>query len=263
MLILTADDFGLSASVNAGVAHCFDHGLCTSASIMPNMPGFEEACQLVHKRGLEEHIGLHLVLTEGEPLTVAMRENRLFCPDGRFGLQRSRRVLWLTAADRRVLADEIRAQAARCRRYGLPLTHLDSHNHAHEEWAIGSVVIAMAKELAIPRVRMALTFTDPRKLAQRAYRWLYNRKLQTDGVARSRFFGSEEHYRDAVLHADGFHDADCEVMLHPLLTPQGLVIDALSGRPVEQIVQGLRSLLRCRKPYVVHWQNSDIARRQR
>jgi len=239
MWIINADDFGHSPEVNAGVMHCFEKGLCNSASIMPNMPGFEEACQLGREHGLEDRIGLHLVLTEGEPLTEAMRSSRLFCTDGRFSLSRSRRVFWLSRADKIALADEIRAQVAKCREHGLPLTHLDSHNHAHEEWWIGAVVIALAKELAIPRVRIALTFTEPLKWARGLYRWGYNRRLRKAGLARSQLFGGPGNYlavpnREAILR-----NMDCEVMLHPLTTAGGLVVDSVSGDLPDEVIPTL------------------------
>src|SRR4030042_5043483 len=65
MLIINADDFGLSHSVNLAVIRAFERGLCTSCSVMPNMRGFEEACDLARKHELTDRAGLHLTLTQG------------------------------------------------------------------------------------------------------------------------------------------------------------------------------------------------------
>ena len=62
MLIINADDFGKNRDVNQAVVECFERGLCSSTTIMPNMPGFEEACRLVHEKGLVSHVGIHAVL---------------------------------------------------------------------------------------------------------------------------------------------------------------------------------------------------------
>src|SRR5580693_1252432 len=63
-LIVNADDFGLSHSVNEAVirAHC--EGILTSASLMVNEPGFDEAVKLA-KENPKLGVGLHLTLLHG------------------------------------------------------------------------------------------------------------------------------------------------------------------------------------------------------
>src|SRR5580693_4496790 len=63
-LIVNADDFGLSHSVNEAVirAHC--EGILTSASLMVNEPGFDEAVKLA-KENPKLDVGLHLTLLQG------------------------------------------------------------------------------------------------------------------------------------------------------------------------------------------------------
>ncbi|HEX3890348.1 MAG TPA: ChbG/HpnK family deacetylase, partial [Verrucomicrobiae bacterium] len=45
-LIVNADDFGLSSSVNAAVIRAHRQGILTTASLMVNEPGFDEAVKL-------------------------------------------------------------------------------------------------------------------------------------------------------------------------------------------------------------------------
>ena len=45
-LIVNADDFGLSTSVNQAVVRAYREGILTSASLMVNEPGFDEAVRL-------------------------------------------------------------------------------------------------------------------------------------------------------------------------------------------------------------------------
>ena len=68
-MIVIADDFGLSEEVNAAIVEAFDRGLLTGASIIANMPAFEEACELAAEHGFQDRVGTHLNLTEGTPLT--------------------------------------------------------------------------------------------------------------------------------------------------------------------------------------------------
>src|SRR5215217_3286278 len=66
-LIVHADDFGLSRSINEGIleAHCC--GILTSASVMASGEAFDHAIQLV--RGTPTlDVGVHLTLTEERPV---------------------------------------------------------------------------------------------------------------------------------------------------------------------------------------------------
>ena len=84
-MIVNADDFGLSPRVNQAIVRAFDEGLISSTTVMANMPAFAEASAIARDRGLLDHVGAHLVLTEGDPLTDTMRRCGRFCDaDGRF-----------------------------------------------------------------------------------------------------------------------------------------------------------------------------------
>ena len=53
MLIVNADDLGYDAPTNAAILHSFERQLCSSATLLANMAGFEEACELIHANGRE------------------------------------------------------------------------------------------------------------------------------------------------------------------------------------------------------------------
>ena len=50
-MIINADDFGYSDSVNAAVAECFDRGLVNRTTIMVNMPCCEAAAETAKEHG--------------------------------------------------------------------------------------------------------------------------------------------------------------------------------------------------------------------
>jgi predicted glycoside hydrolase/deacetylase ChbG (UPF0249 family) len=62
-IIANADDFGLNDEVNQAIVEAFEKHMISSATLMANMPGFEEACELAHRHGLLGRIGVHLNLT--------------------------------------------------------------------------------------------------------------------------------------------------------------------------------------------------------
>jgi predicted glycoside hydrolase/deacetylase ChbG (UPF0249 family) len=228
-LIINADDFGYSQSVNRAILQSFDEGLTSSATLMANMPGFEEACAFAHERRLLEHVGAHLVLSEGEPLTDGMKGCRRFCDaSGRFSHSRGR-VFWLSTAEKATLSAELRAQIERCRAEGIPLTHADSHHHVHTDPAVGPIVNNIARELRLPHVRLARNCGAGISFPRRLYKTYFNRRLQRAGLARTSYFGVVDDY--VHLKEEGAEPrelTDFEVMTHPIFDDHGGLVDGLA-----------------------------------
>ena len=63
ILIVNADDLGLSGGVNRGIARAHDEGIVTSASAMVRRDAIEEAAELARSRPALS-VGLHVDLSE-------------------------------------------------------------------------------------------------------------------------------------------------------------------------------------------------------
>ena len=63
-LIVNADDFGRSSSINEAVIRAHREGILTSASLMVNEPAFDEAVKLARENP-KLGVGLHLTLLMG------------------------------------------------------------------------------------------------------------------------------------------------------------------------------------------------------
>src|ERR1039457_2620927 len=63
-LIVNADDFGRSHSINEAVVRAHQEGILTSASLMVNEPGLDEAVALARENP-KLGVGLHLTLLVG------------------------------------------------------------------------------------------------------------------------------------------------------------------------------------------------------
>lgn len=227
-MIINADDFGMGHGVNQAILQAFQEGLVSSTTLMANMPGFEEACELVHAHGLQSHVGVHLVLTAGLPLTEPIRTCARFCDEsGRFfHWSLTSRALCLDGRERAAVATELRAQVLRCRRAGVPVTHLDSHHQAHTHPAIGGLVIALARNLGIPGVRIAENCRAGMTWRHRAGTGFLNLRLRRAGLARTRYFGTIEDFmaaRAGPVAAERL--ADFEVMTHPVFDRDGVLTD--------------------------------------
>lgn len=239
MLIVNADDFGYNAMTNMAIVKSFKMGLCSSATLMANMEGFEEACELIHAHGLLEHVGLHLNLSEGTPLTDALRRCPRFCDRlGHFHMERRVRVLWLSGAERAALAAEVWAQVRRLQARGLQITHVDSHKNLHEEWGIAAIIVPLVKQAGIPGLRLARNIGWQTSLLKSFYRNTLNKWLSRQGLARTHYFGSLQDYVSSRTQPN--FDAiaqSCEIMIHPVFDREGELVDLLSRLPLESVAQ--------------------------
>ncbi len=144
LLVVTADDFGLSPGVNRGILRGHLTGVVTAASLMTNLPFAEHAARLSrHTPSLD--VGIHLNLTAGFALTGPSLLTR---PDGRF--RPIHEIAARTAVSeraRRQAIDELRAQIERAMMLGVRPTHLDGHHHIHVLPQLLGVVLGFAGQI--------------------------------------------------------------------------------------------------------------------
>lgn len=154
-LIVNADDFGLSRSANQGIIRGHREGILTSASLMVNEPGFEEAVELARENP-RLGVGLHLTLLCGHSTLKPAEIRGLVNGKGEFGSNPTRvglRYFFLRRL-RPQLRAEIIAQFEKFRATGLPLDHVDSHHHLHAHPVIFRILIETAELLGITHLRL-------------------------------------------------------------------------------------------------------------
>jgi len=154
-LIVNADDFGLSESVNAAVMEAYDRGILTSCSLMVG-----EAAAAVAVRAARERpdlaVGLHVTTLCGHAVLPSAAVPRLVDASGRLP-GHPIRIGLRYALDRAVQAQlerELRAQFERFREFGLPMSHVDGHLHLHLHPFIFDRVVALAEEFGCRRIRL-------------------------------------------------------------------------------------------------------------
>ncbi len=141
-LIVTADDFGLSPQVNAAVERAHRDGILTAASLMVAAPAAAEAVEIA-RRTPTLRVGLHLALVEARPALPPSEVPDLVGPDGWFRRDTARfgAELFFSPRMRRQLAREVEAQFAAYAATGLPLDHVDAHQHFHLHPTVASAMI--------------------------------------------------------------------------------------------------------------------------
>ena len=154
-LIVNADDFGLSASVNAAVLRAHRNGILTTASLMVNEPGFEEAVQLA-KENPQLGVGLHLTFLMGHAALPPEKIPGLVNGRGEFsnspigvGLR-----YFFQRRLREQLRAEIHAQFEKFHATGLKLDHVNGHLHLHLHPTIFEILMADAETLRLTHLRL-------------------------------------------------------------------------------------------------------------
>jgi predicted glycoside hydrolase/deacetylase ChbG (UPF0249 family) len=130
LVIVHADDLGMTHSVNAASIKGLESGLVTSASIMAPCPWFPEMADYA-KAHPEADFGLHLTLTSERvfyrwgPAAPRDKVPSLVDSNGYFHLN------WTetTHVDAKEVELELRAQIDKAMAMGVRLTHLDSHQY--------------------------------------------------------------------------------------------------------------------------------------
>lgn len=146
-LIINADDFGLSQSINDGIIKGIEYGCITSTTLMANMPFARMAVEKALKHNIS-CIGLHINMTVGKPI---IENNNLVDENGYFLSQKSQ-----LENDKLTYKDaynEIIAQIEKVNEYSngkLKIDHIDSHHLLMYKDNIKKAVEDISKKLEIP-----------------------------------------------------------------------------------------------------------------
>jgi chitin disaccharide deacetylase len=155
-LIITADDLGADEGRNAGIFEAIQAGVVTRVSVLANGPALADALERLHSlKGPKVSIGVHLNLSEGKPLSSGL--NLLTGLDGQFRKKAPTQRLLMGCGDgslEKEVAREMAAQTEALKKAGLPITHLDGHQHIHVFPAVRKRAILTAREYGIPWMRI-------------------------------------------------------------------------------------------------------------
>ena len=129
LLLLHADDVGMSHSINVATMRALDAGAISSASIMIPCPWLPEIAAYARSH-TNADLGLHLTLTSEwtayrwGPVTSKDRVKSLLDRDGYLYATSKEAVARIDPREAEV---ELRAQIERAHAFGIQPTHLDSH----------------------------------------------------------------------------------------------------------------------------------------
>jgi hypothetical protein len=149
ILILNADDLGISRSRNQAILDGYNNGFLRSASLMTNGDYFDEAIDVI-KNCPDLGVGIHLNIVEGKALNVNrnLTNGEGYFNNGFLGIAlKSKREDFLKAVE-----TEFRDQIESGLRF-TTIDRLDSHVHVHAIPPIFRIAVKLANEYNIPFIR--------------------------------------------------------------------------------------------------------------
>lgn len=256
-LIVNADDFGRSHSINDAVIRAHREGVLTTASLMVNEPDCAEAVALA-KETPNLGVGLHLTLLMGRSALppekipgLVNKQNEFSNNPVAVGMK-----YFFQRDLREQLRAEIHEQFARFRQTGLPLDHVNGHLHMHLHPVVFNILMQDAEQLGIRHFRftrepfwMDMPLAKGQRLYRASHALIYlclsqrakSRLLENKIRHTQRVFGLlqnarvEESYILKLLNI--LPSGDSELYSHPSLDKFKHEFDALVSPRVKEKIQ--------------------------
>lgn len=153
-IIINADDFGLTKSVNKAILNLAEAGSLSSTTVMASLPDAIEARELLKYKNVS--IGLHFNLTQGKPASDVKLIPGLVNEIGEFV---GKTELQIRIKNRKVthteIFQELTAQYEKLRSIvGDNIDHLDSHQGLNKMRIVSKALIQLGKERKIKAIRV-------------------------------------------------------------------------------------------------------------
>ena len=230
MVIINADDCGISKQVNKEIRSCIENHIITSTTIMANMPELDGAISLYKEFHDTISFGIHVNLTEGCPLLYSQ-----LLLDCGFYKERDGQIIFdgksymLKKVDKQMrqeIEKEVCAQMDKLLDSGVLLSHIDSHHHIHTRPYILPVICKVAKKYGITKMRRDLNVTEfisyKNNLWQKGWKY-YMKILNADLHCVDKASSASAFYSFILEKGKYSKKKNYELMCHPGNTGDGFV----------------------------------------
>jgi hopanoid biosynthesis associated protein HpnK len=227
-VIINADDFGLCRPVNEGIVLAHVKGILTSATLMANTPGFDQAVEVARDNS-RLGVGLHLNFVRGRPVSPPEKIASLVGTDGLFFRSAATVVRGLFSG--RIKQDDLeregRAQVEKALAAGVGLSHFDSEKNIHVLPPLAGLVCKLAEAYDIRKVRFIKEYGLSVALGQSFKAWFltFSSRLAAAKFRRAGLVITDHFYgicNSGRLTAGrlrkiltGLRNGSAEIMVHP------------------------------------------------
>jgi len=174
-IIINADDLGYSIDRNQAIFSLMEHNRITSATLMANGKAFHDAVKHILNFS-DISFGIHLTLTEFPSLTQPniFFETKLIDDKGFFTDEIRR--LHPSLALKDAILKEWEHQVIKIVDHGIPISHIDSHQHIHTIPWLFTTLKKLQRKFNIRKVRTTMNWYY-RKEYRPSRKLLLNKKV--------------------------------------------------------------------------------------
>ena len=218
-IIINADDCGLSKTVNAEIERFIQLGKITSTTVMANMDDLDGAKRLYDLYKDKISFGVHVNLTDGEPLT----RSQALLDFGYFKEKNGRIVLngypfinkFIPRNLHQDIVNECVAQINFVRDIGIAISHIDSHHLMLTSSSMTSITPNVLRQAGVKKMRRARNYIENKSFSLFVRQlWFAYMKMRVKGLQSTDWFEMFTNFYK--LNNKGFHkDGTIELMTHP------------------------------------------------
>lgn len=245
-VIINSDDFGLTYSCTKAIEEAFQKKIITDTTMVANGEAFDEVLRFLTEDDIEgefsKRIGIHFVLTAGEPLTESVKGCRRIAKNGKFTRYLKGNLTYffpLSKKEKRAIYEELTAQALKIKNAGIQISHADSHHHIHMNFQVAPIFARVCREQGIQKVRIHQNLHYKSIVRKRMFE-RYNLWLRKQGFVTTDYFEKLSAY-------ENFADGVSEVMVHADFNHNCCLIDRQKndygkkdGPKLEKDIAGLK-----------------------
>lgn len=221
-VIINADDCGFNECVNLHIREAIEKGKITSTTIMTQMSDLDGALTLYEQYHKNVSFGIHLNLTEGEPILksqylldfgyYSIKEEKIVFDGNKAESFRYKR---LPNSVKIELYKELSAQIERLLNAGLHLSHLDSHHHIHTCLSLMDIMARLSKEYGIYKVRRMRNYVPRSINYYERQLWACLSHISNKNYLMTDFFAAFEEFFSQRRLSQLNADSTIELMIHP------------------------------------------------
>ena len=218
-IIINADDCGLSKTVDTEIERFIQLGKITSTTVMANMDDLDGAKRLYDLYKDKISFGVHVNLTDGEPLT----RSQALLDFGYFKEENGRIVLngysfinkFIPRKLHQDIVDECVAQINCVRDKGIAISHIDSHHLMLTSSSMTNITPKVLHQAGVNKMRRARNYIEKKSFSFFVRQlWFAYMKMRVKGLQSTdwfEMFSSFYHLSNKGFHMDG----TIELMTHP------------------------------------------------
>ena len=218
-VIINADDCGISKVVDAEIERFIQLGKITSTTVMANMDDLEGAKKLFDAYMNQISFGVHVNLTDGEPLT----RSQALLDYGYFKEENGKVVLnGYPFINQRIpkrlhqdIVNECVTQINKIRDYGIVVSHIDSHHLMLTSKSMINMTPDVLKASGIRKMRRARNYIEKKTMSFYIRQaWFKYMTWHVKGLSSTDWFEMFTNFYN--LSNKGFKmDGSIELMTHP------------------------------------------------